>query len=88
LVFARLPMLAGATTPADPRIATANGLITQFGAAGALIGPPLGGLIVGMRGWGELGIAMAVLVIAMLVAMIAAEWIGSGSAKAASRRVT
>lgn len=57
LMFARLPILAGAESPHDPRIATANGLLTQFGAGGALIGPPLGGLIAEEWGWNALGIA-------------------------------
>jgi hypothetical protein len=42
LMFARLPMLAGAHRAGDPRIAIANGLLTQFGAGGALLGPPWG----------------------------------------------
>lgn len=56
LIFARLPTLAGARTPEDSRIATANGLITQFGAGGALIGPPMGGMAVAAWGWPGLGI--------------------------------
>lgn len=85
LLFARLPTLAGATSPDDPRIATANGLITQFGAGGALVGPPLGGLIVGIWGWSALGVVTAALVVAMLVTIVAAEWIGRGSKGAGSR---
>lgn len=81
IVFARLPQLAGATTPDDPRIATANGLITQFGAGGALIGPPLGGLIVGWSGWSGLGVAASLLLIAMLAAFVLAEMIGAGAAR-------
>lgn len=79
IVFARLPQLAGATAPDDPRIATANGLITQFGAGGALIGPPFGGLIVGWSGWGGLGIATSVLLIAMLGTFVLAETIGASA---------
>lgn len=71
LVFARLPALAGGTD--GPRIAAANGLLTQFGAGGALIGPPLGGLVVGRFGWEALGVGIAVLAVAMLAAMLAAE---------------
>ncbi|OJU17266.1 MULTISPECIES: MFS transporter [unclassified Sphingomonas] len=81
IVFARLPQLAGATMPDDPRIATANGLITQFGAGGALIGPPLGGLIVGWSGWSGLGVAASLLLIAMLAAFVLAETIGAGAAR-------
>ncbi|MBO9723415.1 MAG: MFS transporter [Novosphingobium sp.] len=66
LMFARLPVLAGATSPHDPRIATANGLLTQFGAGGALLGPPLGGLIVERWGWTALGGAVAALALLML----------------------
>ncbi|MGH6613952.1 MFS transporter [Sphingomonas sp.] len=76
LMFARLPILAGAQSPHDPRIATANGLLTQFGAGGALIGPPLGGLVVGLWGWAGLGIAIALLTLLMLVAVAAAEGVG------------
>ncbi|QNQ08706.1 MFS transporter [Sphingomonas alpina] len=77
LMFARLPILAGAQSPHDPRIATANGLLTQFGAGGALIGPPLGGLVVGLWGWAGLGIAVALLTLLMLAAVAAAEGVGS-----------
>lgn len=73
MMFARLPVLAGARAPHDPRIATANGLLTQFGAGGALIGPPLGGWVVGLWGWPALGLAIAAMAIAMLIATIWAE---------------
>lgn len=39
LLFTRVPRLSGATRAADPRIAATNGLLTQFVAAGALLGP-------------------------------------------------
>ncbi|MES2054692.1 MAG: MFS transporter [Pseudomonadota bacterium] len=77
LMFARLPILAGANSPHDPRIATANGLLTQFGAGGALIGPPLGGLVVGWWGWAGLGLTIALLALVMLAAVALAERIGS-----------
>lgn len=77
LVFARLPILARAAAADDPRIATANGLLTQFGAGGALIGPPLGGLVVGLWGWPGLGIAIAMLSLAMLATITLAERIGA-----------
>jgi MFS family permease len=73
LVFARLPMLAGAGSSHDPRIAAANGLLTQFGAGGALLGPPLGGLIAARWGWDYLGLAISLLAVAMLGALLAAE---------------
>ncbi|WP_298091366.1 MFS transporter [uncultured Sphingomonas sp.] len=77
LVFARLPLLARAASADDPRIATANGLLTQFGAGGALIGPPLGGLVVGLWGWPGLGIAIALLSLAMLATIALAERIAA-----------
>jgi len=79
LVFARLPLLAGASSADDPRIATANGLVTQFGAGGALIGPPIGGAIVSIWGWEGLGVAASVLVVAILVAVVASEFTGRRS---------
>ncbi len=73
LMFARLPAQSGATTPDDPRIAAANGLITQFGAGGALLGPPLAGMVVAAWGWPALGIALIALVLAMLACLLLAE---------------
>jgi len=73
LMFARLPAQSGATTPDDPRIAAANGLITQFGAGGALLGPPLAGMVVAAWGWPALGIALIALVLAMLACLLVAE---------------
>jgi len=73
MMFARLPVLAGACGPHDPRIATANGLLTQFGAGGALIGPPLGGWVVRTWGWPALGIAIGAMAVAMLAFTIWAE---------------
>ncbi|MCJ2181778.1 MFS transporter [Novosphingobium sp. 1949] len=77
LVFARLPLLAGARSPHDPRIAAANGLITQFGAGGALVGPPLAGLVVRHWGWGALGLTIAALALVMLVLIALAEALGT-----------
>lgn len=88
LMFGRLPMLAGADSPHDPRIATANGLLTQFGAGGALIGPPLGGLIVEGWGWAALGFAVAALALSMLALVGLAEWVGARSTLPADRRYT
>lgn len=73
VMFARLPQQAGAQTPDDPRIATANGLVTQFGAGGALVGPPLGGWIVAHWGWSALGIGAGGTLLAMLVMILLAE---------------
>jgi MFS family permease len=82
LVFARLPDQAGARLPHDPRIATANGLLTQFGAGGALIGPPLGGLIVRAWGWEVLGYAIGLMALAMLATTTLAEWAARASVRA------
>ncbi len=73
LMFARLPRLAGARTPDDPRVATANGLITQFGAGGALIGPPLAGMAVSIWGWPGLGFVCGLILSALLASVIASE---------------
>ena len=73
IVFARLPALSGARSGMDSRIAAANGLVTQFGAAGALVGPPLGALVVETWGWAALGVAIAVLAGAMLGLVLLAE---------------
>ncbi|WP_068090127.1 MFS transporter [Novosphingobium rosa] len=73
VMFARLPQQAGAASPDDPRIATANGLVTQFGAGGALIGPPLGGWIVAGWGWEALGIGASGTLLAMLAMILLAE---------------
>lgn len=79
LIFARLPILAGAESPHDPRIATANGLLTQFGAGGALIGPPLGGLVADEWGWTALGAVIAGLALLMLAGVALSEWIAARS---------
>lgn len=73
LIFARLPQLAGAQDAGDPRLAIANGLLTQFGAGGALLGPPIGALLIERWGWGSLGCALAGVVVAMLFVTLWAE---------------
>jgi len=73
VMFARLPQQAGAASPEDPRIATANGLVTQFGAGGALVGPPLGGWIVSVWGWGAVGVGASAVLLAMLAMILLAE---------------
>jgi MFS family permease len=80
LMFARLPMLAGAMRSGDPRIAIANGLLTQFGAGGALLGPPVGALLVERWGWGSLGHALSLAVLAMLLVTVLAEVLHSRAA--------
>jgi len=78
IIFGRLPLLAGARSATDPRIALANGLITQFGAGGALLGPPIGGLVVMAWGWGGLGLLVAALALATMCALVAAELVAVG----------
>lgn len=77
IVFGRLPTLAGARPANDPRIALANGLITQFGASGALLGPPIGGLVVLNWGWNGLGLFVAAVALGTLCAMVAAELVAA-----------
>ncbi|MDR7270915.1 MFS family permease [Pelomonas saccharophila] len=51
LVFALLPRVAGS----PERLSLASGRLTQFGASGALIGPPLVGSVVEHWGWQTAG---------------------------------
>lgn len=73
LVFTNLPKLSGGTTMNDPKIASANGLLTQFGAGGALIGPPLGGVIVERWGWTALGPALSFGLLAVMLLQLLSE---------------
>jgi len=57
LVFALLPRVAGS----PERLSLASGRLTQFGASGALIGPPLMGSIVEHWGWQAAGWASLAL---------------------------
>lgn len=68
LVFARLPHMSPGLN-----VAAANGVLTQFGAGGSLIGPPLLAAIAGHLGWAALGPAVVVGSLAALGLMIAAE---------------
>lgn len=78
IIFGRLPLLAGARSATDSKIALANGLITQFGAGGALLGPPIGGLVVIEWGWGGLGLLVTALALATMCALVAAELAAAG----------
>lgn len=70
LVFALLPRVAGA----PERLSLASGRLTQFGASGALIGPPLVGSIVERWGWHAAGWAsLALSVLAAALAWRAAS---------------
>jgi CP family cyanate transporter-like MFS transporter len=84
-IFARLPLMAGARAADDPRIAAVNGLVTQFGAGGALIGPPLAGLVVERWGWTALGFAMAAILTAMLAMVCLAEYLLAAQSTSAGR---
>ncbi|UDF04365.1 CynX/NimT family MFS transporter [Asticcacaulis sp. AND118] len=68
LVFARLPHMSPGLN-----VAAANGVLTQFGAGGSLIGPPLLAAIAGAWGWAALGPAVVIGSVAALGLMIAAE---------------
>jgi CP family cyanate transporter-like MFS transporter len=73
IVFARLPIFAGSRSGDDPRVAATNGLVTQFGAAGALVGPPLGAIVVQTWNWSGLGVSIALLSVATLALVLLAE---------------
>lgn len=74
-ILARLPRHAGSGAGDDPRLAAAQGLLTQFGAGGALIGPPVAGHVAGAHGWTALGDFLAALTVSAAVVMLAAEWL-------------
>ncbi|WP_081095161.1 MFS transporter [Erythrobacter donghaensis] len=54
IIFARIPELIDARKSTGSQLAVANGLLTQFGALGALAAPPVIGLIVSSWGWGAI----------------------------------
>ncbi|ESQ85794.1 hypothetical protein AEAC466_01055 [Asticcacaulis sp. AC466] len=72
LIFARLPHMAGRDGQ-PPAIAAANGVLTQFGAGGSLIGPPVLAFIVDHWGWPALATAALAGLCACLVMTIWAE---------------
>lgn len=72
-ILARLPVLAGARTGHDPRVAGAQGLVTQLGAGGALLGPPFAGLIVEAYGWTSLGLCLAAMTVIVAILFVGAE---------------
>ncbi|SFR92528.1 Predicted arabinose efflux permease, MFS family [Mitsuaria sp. PDC51] len=68
LVFALLPLAARA----PERLALASGRLTQFGASGALLGPPLMGAVVERWGWSAAGgLALALSALAIPLALFA-----------------
>jgi len=79
LTFVLLPIVAG--TP--ERMSLASGRLTQFGASGALIGPPLVGAIVEHWGWQAAGFAsLALSVIGAALAWKAAYYAAHANAAA------
>jgi MFS transporter, CP family, cyanate transporter len=73
LIFTRLPALSGGQSPEDPRFASAQGLLTQCGAGGALLGPPLGARLVQAHGWGVLGVLIGLMAVVLLACLLGAE---------------
>ena len=68
LVFALLPLAARA----PERLALASGRLTQFGASGALLGPPLMGAVVERWAWSAAGgLALALSALAIPLALFA-----------------
>ncbi|MDC7682346.1 MFS transporter [Asticcacaulis sp. BYS171W] len=68
IVFARLPKMSPVFDAA-----AANGVLTQFGAGGSLIGPPLLAFIAGHLGWSAVGLAVVVGSLCALGLMVLAE---------------
>ncbi|TWB17349.1 MFS transporter [Nitrospirillum bahiense] len=84
LAFAMLPAVAGS----DRGLPAANGLLTQFGASGSLIGPPLFAAFAGHWGWtsaAACGLAASLLCLAL---MRAAGVSSSSSVEASDAPVT
>ncbi|MBO9687661.1 MAG: MFS transporter [Mitsuaria chitosanitabida] len=68
LVFALLPLAAGS----KERLSLASGRLTQFGASGALLGPPLMGAVVEQGGWSAAGgLSLLLSVAAVPMALLA-----------------
>lgn len=83
--FAWLPRAAG--SPAQ--LVRANGVFTQFGASGSLLGPPVMAAFVGRFGWSAAAwCAFAVTVPAAVLAMLAWRRIEAGQAATAGARAT
>ncbi|SEE40800.1 Nitrate/nitrite transporter NarK [Rhizobiales bacterium GAS188] len=73
VTFARLPDLANLTAGRVSDVATANGLLAQFGAAGSLAGPPLLGFVASRWGWASLAPAASLCSVLSLGFIILAE---------------
>jgi MFS family permease len=72
-ILARLPVLAGARSGEEPRVAVAQGLVTQLGAGGALLGPPFAGFIVETYDWTSLGLSLAAMTVVVAILFVGAE---------------
>ncbi|MDH0865731.1 MFS transporter [Mitsuaria sp. GD03876] len=82
LVFALLPLAA--RTP--QRLSLASGRLTQFGASGALLGPPLMGAVVERWGWSAAGgLSLALSLAAIPLALFA--WRGLAPAGSPGARI-
>ncbi len=82
IVFARLPYMFGRNGQ-PPNMAAVNGVLTQFGAGGSLIGAPLLAFIVGHAGWGTVAIAILAGLSASLVLSVWAETVAARNRAAA-----
>jgi CP family cyanate transporter-like MFS transporter len=69
LAFAMLPRVAGS----DAGMSSANGLLTQFGASGSLLGPPVSAACVTLWGWPGAAIAGALASLLCWALMLVAE---------------
>lgn len=84
LVFALLPRVAGSAE----RLSLASGRLTQFGASGALLGPPLIGSVVEHWGWQAAGWAsLGLSIVAAGLVLRAVAHGAAGSATAAGKLV-
>lgn len=75
LVFASLPELAGME-----RLSAANGYVTQFGAAGSLLGPPVYAVCISVWGWTGAAVCGALSVmLGLILANLAWRQTGSNA---------
>lgn len=77
VAFARLPELLHRSGAPLSLVTAANGVFTQCGAAGSLIGPPLVGYVASGRGWASVAPMVAALSVMSLAAFAAAEAVAS-----------
>ncbi|MDV6331629.1 CynX/NimT family MFS transporter [Asticcacaulis sp. 201] len=84
IVFARLPRMTGRDGQ-PPAVAAANGVLTQFGAGGSLIGPPILAFVVDHWGWRALATAVLAGLCACLVMTIWADKLAHSNRERAQR---